>query len=368
MAFEKKTWSDRESEFPTRRILTPTGSPDEVDVTRAEGLVTNDGVPFNATTMNDLEGRISTGVTEAYNKAIEIPRRVFSSIDSIGVGTGILSENTGGMNAAFGSYAMKSNTSGRLSTAIGHESMTAQTTGGYNTAVGARSLNKNTTGEFNTSIGINSLTANTTGIYNTAVGGNALQTNTSGNYNTAVGNSAGMASGLGFSNSTAIGYSAPTHASNEITLGNTAISLLRCQVTTITSLSDRRIKEDIQPANIDMCLETVNALSVTRYKYKDFTGTHLDTHVTGWLADDVEEVFPKAVQANDETFNELDKYGDIVYENVDGEKRPKTFKMEKVKNITMTEALPTLWGAVQALSAQVEELKYELNQLKQPRY
>ena len=42
----------------------------------------------------------------------------------------------------------------------------------------------------------------------------------------------------------------------------------------------------------------------------------------------------------------------------------KMFKMEKVKTITPTEALPTLWGAVQELAKQMEDFKAELNKLK----
>jgi hypothetical protein len=38
--------------------------------------------------------------------------------------------------------------------------------------------------------------------------------------------------------------------------------------------------------------------------------------------------------------------------------------MEAVKDITMTEALPTLWGAVQRLAASVEEQAAEIAQLK----
>lgn len=60
MAFDKKTWTDRESQYPTRRILTDTtsGTTQTVDVERAEGNVTEVGDKFDAETMNDLEDRI----------------------------------------------------------------------------------------------------------------------------------------------------------------------------------------------------------------------------------------------------------------------------------------------------------------------
>lgn len=60
--FEKKTWTDRVSEYPTRRTLTypASGVSDIVTVERNEGQITNQGDAFNATNMNDLESRIDT--------------------------------------------------------------------------------------------------------------------------------------------------------------------------------------------------------------------------------------------------------------------------------------------------------------------
>lgn len=65
MAFQRKTWVNRESEFPTRRKLTqiPT-EPDTYTVTRAEGTVSVEGDAFDAENMNDLENRISRGFEE----------------------------------------------------------------------------------------------------------------------------------------------------------------------------------------------------------------------------------------------------------------------------------------------------------------
>ena len=62
--FEKKTWVNRQSEHPARRRLTPTGSDNEYDIARAEGVVMEDGDAFDADTMNDLERRIGAGFAE----------------------------------------------------------------------------------------------------------------------------------------------------------------------------------------------------------------------------------------------------------------------------------------------------------------
>lgn len=66
--FNKKTWTDRESQYPRRRLLTPVEEGDAVlyNVSRSEGTVTQEGDPFNAETMNNLETRI-----EAEANAIE---------------------------------------------------------------------------------------------------------------------------------------------------------------------------------------------------------------------------------------------------------------------------------------------------------
>ena len=58
-----KTWVDRVSEYPTRRLLTDTTDPTdtkEVYVTRQEGTITEAGDVFDASTMNGLESRINS--------------------------------------------------------------------------------------------------------------------------------------------------------------------------------------------------------------------------------------------------------------------------------------------------------------------
>lgn len=64
--FSRKTWTDRVSEYPTRRILTDTTSQatQQVTVSRDEGTVTSQGDTFDAETMNNLEARIASSFTE----------------------------------------------------------------------------------------------------------------------------------------------------------------------------------------------------------------------------------------------------------------------------------------------------------------
>lgn len=65
MAFEKKTWTDRVSEYPTRRnLIKSDGTSELVTVERSEGSVSVEGDAFEAATMNDMEKRISEGFSD----------------------------------------------------------------------------------------------------------------------------------------------------------------------------------------------------------------------------------------------------------------------------------------------------------------
>ena len=57
-----KNWKNREVEHAGRRTLTDviSGTSQTVDVTRSEGTITEAGDAFDASTMNDLEGRIGS--------------------------------------------------------------------------------------------------------------------------------------------------------------------------------------------------------------------------------------------------------------------------------------------------------------------
>ena len=143
--------------------------------------------------------------------------------------------NTGNNNTAVGYMPLRNNSSGNYNSAFGISSLYLNTAGYDNSAVGSYSLNSNTTGYQNSAFGRSSLYANTTGYQNSAFGSGAGQFITSG------------------SNLTCIGYNAqPTSgsATNQITLGNNQITSLRCNVTTITSLSDARDKMNIKDLNI----------------------------------------------------------------------------------------------------------------------
>ena len=69
------------------------------------------------------------------------------------------------------------------------------------------------------------------------------------------------------SNSTVIGYNAVSKGSNTIVFGNTSISALYAQVTTITGISDRRKKKDIESS--DLGLDFIEKLRPVSYRYNN---------------------------------------------------------------------------------------------------
>ena len=179
---------------------------------------------------------------------------------TIGRGTGNISSNT-----VNGYQSLYSNTSGSYNTVNGYQSLYSNTSGSYNIANGYQALYSNITGWYNTATGYSALISNTTGYYNVSIGNNSLFGNTTGSYNTALGHAAGSSFATG-NNCTMIGYGAQASASsvsNQITLGNSSISSLRCYAP-ITNLSDRRDKTDIIPIGEGLAfLKQLNPVSFT---------------------------------------------------------------------------------------------------------
>ena len=63
--------------------------------------------------------------------------------------------------------------------------------------------------------------------------------------------------------------------------------------------SDARLKEDIIPADIDICYNNVKQLPLKYYKWRDEIVEELhmdDIHKVGWIAQEVEEIYPNAVK------------------------------------------------------------------------
>ena len=133
--------------------------------------------------------------------------------------------------------------------------------------------------------------SNTTGASNPSVGASSLEQNTTGNQNTSVGNTAGSYLTAG-SNNTFIGYNSQPNvpsASNQIVLGNSSISLLRCQVTSITSLSDARDKKDIESLKAMRGIEFVSKLNPVDFVWNMRDGGKVDIKDQGFIAQQLKE-------------------------------------------------------------------------------
>ena len=201
---------------------------------------------FTMTYSSDSDASNNTGVG---NSALLSLTTGFSNT-ALGFGA-LFANTTGNTNTAVGDESLYSNTSGYGNAAYGPYSLFYNTTGYENTAYGIASLFTNVTGHENTAIGFVSLNSNSSGFQNTAVGHHSLQIN-NGNYNTAIGYNAGSTVTTG-ANLTLLGIdanpSSPT-ALNQITLGNSFVTSLRCNVQNISSLSDMRDKKNIKDLDL----------------------------------------------------------------------------------------------------------------------
>lgn len=104
-----------------------------------------------------------------------------------------------------------------------------------------------------------------------------------GAYSTAIGNEASVFPTV--SNSMALGSYASVSTSNTIVLGNSSISSLRCQVQTISALSDQRDKANIRP--IQSVLEFVSALKPVQFDWNMRDGAKVGVPDYGFIAQDL---------------------------------------------------------------------------------
>lgn len=174
---------------------------------------------------------------------------------------------------------------GKRNTIVAQDTAKTLTTGASNTLIGATAGQSLTTGSFNTAVGDGALFLAGTATQNTGVGnsaGNAITGNNnaalgagafggitvSGGSNTALGFQAGAFDEMTGNNNTVLGAGArpsTSSVSNQITLGDANITSLRCNVTSISSLSDARDKTDI--ADLPIGLDFVKALRPVRFTW-----------------------------------------------------------------------------------------------------
>ena len=217
-----------------------------------------------------------------------------SGEDNAAVGSNTLTvASAGSFNAVVGNLSLQ-NCTGSNNSTLGYKAGQAVTSGSNNVAIGFQAMDANTDGIDNVAIGYNALGAATSDNRCTAIGVNALllQNQTFGPENTAVGYAADDANVTGFqrtcigagtgggatgNNITNLGYAAnpsSSSVSNEITLGNSSVSALRCAVTTITSVSDERDKSEIK--DLGYGLAFIDALQPREFVWDNRVETNKD--------------------------------------------------------------------------------------------
>ena len=296
----------------------------------------NNVLPTSGTTVN-VNGVITKKET---NKPLIL--WAGTSQSSAGAGVTIVGEeamiaNTGNENTAIGFGAARTNTTGATNTALGHQSLYENTTGSGNTALGKDSMFGSLSGISNTAVGNQSLYL-CKGDYNTAIGHSAGFGITTGSNNALLGVQAGNTITTG-SNNVVIGQDAqPATAtsSNSVTLGNGIISVLRCNVTSITSLSDSRDKKEI--TELSAGLEFVKGLKPVEFVWdeRDENGKH-DIKDFGFIAQDLKK--------SQEDANLADTLKLVYEENPE--------KLEA----SYGKLIPVLVKAIQELTAKVELLE-----------
>ena len=232
--------------------------------------------------------------------------------------------------------------SGSNNIGIGNNVFTALTEGANNIGIGNSVLDALTSGNDNTCIGYNSGSAISTSKQNTIIGASAGST----------GNNA-LATGNG--NNIIIGYNASASAAdveNEITLGNSNITSLRCADQTIASLSDGRDKTNV--VDSEYGLDFVNKIRPVQFTWQrrllepsDENHSKNGKTRVGFIAQELQSAMPN--NANDIL--------DLVYEA-----NPERIEA-KYGNL-----IPILTKAIQELSAKNEALVARVEELeKQPK-
>jgi hypothetical protein len=205
----------------------------------------------------------------------------------------MINNTTGsGNNVAVGHQAMLDTTDGDTNTVVGSQAFMVNVSGDRAVAVGYEALrNSNVNMDtFNAAVGYQSGRAMTTGYFNTVLGGEAGKSITTAVQNTCVGTSAGNGSITVYSNNTCLGYNAQTatNAGNSVTLGDSNISSLRCNTTSISSLSDVRDKTEI--VSIPVGLDFINTLRPVKFKWQRRTPDQNDGKIrAGFIAQELQE-------------------------------------------------------------------------------
>lgn len=273
--------------------------------------------------------------------------------NNVGIGNQALYDLTTGINnTTIGNYSGGDITTGQNNTMLGYEAGRYLTAGASNTSVGFQAGRGNgtaVTGYYNTVGGDRSLYSQTTAERNACWGALSGFGVTTGSKNTLIGMEAGYGTGTGAlttgENNTALGYRAlpsSATASNEITLGDSNITSLRCNVQTISSLSDERDKTAIE--DLPYGLDFINDMRPVKFTWNRRDGSYGAKPDMGFIAQELREV-------------EMD-HGSGSRTRLVNDNNPSRLEADYVRSY------PILVKAVQELSAKCDALEARLAQLE----
>jgi hypothetical protein len=112
--------------------------------------------------------------------------------------------------------------------------------------------------------------------------------------------------------------------------------------TSWTTTSDMHVKTNITKASYVKCYNNVNNIELYRFNYKSVLNNTRDNNQLGFIAQEVEEIFPKSVKKNKMMLNNQE---------------------EEILALDVTQINYTLFGAVKYLAEKVEALKQKVNNI-----
>ena len=139
---------------------------------------------------------------------------------------------------------------------------------------------------------------------------------------------------------------------------------------TWTIVSDERIKENIELADLDLCYDAVKNIPLKRFKWRDDVYSEeqvADRHKLGWIAQDVESVYPKAVNIHEFRYNQV--YNETIIPATEDE--PERIEKELVsedviedcRDLNADQIYAAMYGAIQKLIQKVESQQSQIDAL-----
>ena len=101
---------------------------------------------------------------------------------------------------------------------------------------------------------------------------------------------------------------------------------------------EKRLKENIELADLDQCYENIKKIPLKRYRWKNEVYNDIyDRTKIGWIAQDVETIFPKSVS---QSF---------------------MFDIEDCRHLNSDQIIAAMFGTIQKMQMRMEALEARLN-------